>query len=148
MFCIWLARGEIKSLRVEPCVSEPCNFRVGDRVTVILDFVANHNASKVSLQGTLSTGGFFNYETVAPGLDTQACGPESYKLKCPIVAGQNYTFSYIGYVPLASRFNVSSLNFFELHSWIVFHFQIFRTSTWKLVGENYRTLTCAEIPLK
>ena len=103
-------------MRIEPCASEPCNFKVGDRVTVILDFVANHNASKVSLQGLLSTGGFFNYETVAPGVDTQACGPESYKLKCPIVAGQNYTFSYIGYVPLASRFNVSSLNLFQLYS--------------------------------
>lgn len=97
--------GEIEKIQINPCVKEPCNFKAGDRVNVTVDFVANHDTKKVSLYGTLRTGGFFNYEIPYLGVDHEACGEN--KLPCPLISGKRYNFTVGGVVPQSSRFNVS-----------------------------------------
>jgi hypothetical protein len=95
-------------LRVEPCPSQPCKFNVGDKVDVILEFIANQNASDVKLYANLRTGGLFNYEISYKGIDQNACnnGSDSNKLSCPLVKGKSYKFIISQVVPYASRFNV------------------------------------------
>ncbi|RWS05503.1 group 2 allergen Sui m 2-like protein, partial [Dinothrombium tinctorium] len=81
-----LGSGEIKSVDVTPCDSDPCSFRKGQTVTVTGKFVANRNTPTAVLKATVDVGGIpLEY----PGIDPNACN----SLPCPLQKGREYSMT-------------------------------------------------------
>ncbi|RWS27379.1 group 2 allergen Blo t 2-like isoform 1 [Leptotrombidium deliense] len=81
------ANGELKSVDVDPCDSDPCVFKKGRPVTLKAKFVANHNVENVELKATIDLEGI---DIKYPGLDSNGCN----YLSCPLVQGKEYELVY------------------------------------------------------
>ena len=64
----------------------------GKDFKLTVDFVANQNTAKVDFKFTASLG---TIDIPVPGTDSNACN----HLKCPLVKGEKYTFTYPMTVP-------------------------------------------------
>lgn len=79
--------GEIKKVTVEPCESEPCMFKKGEKVTITATGVSSKDSPSGQLKVTVNFGGV---EVDYPGIDPDLC----HKVDCPIKKGQKYTLTY------------------------------------------------------
>src|SRR5688500_17615327 len=77
------SKGEINSIDVDPCNSEPCMFKKGTSVTFTIEGKALKDVNNGQLKVTALFGG---NEIDVPGIDKDLCN----FLKCPVKKGENF----------------------------------------------------------
>ncbi|RWS22372.1 group 2 allergen Sui m 2-like protein [Leptotrombidium deliense] len=76
--------GEMKSMDITPCESDPCILHKGSNVKVSMKFIPNKNSNTAML----TIGGRANTIAITPPpITMDLCN----QLKCPLTAGKEYT---------------------------------------------------------
>ncbi|RWS20870.1 Der f 2 allergen-like protein [Leptotrombidium deliense] len=97
-------KGEVQSLDIDPCTTDPCNLKAGQTVTFTLVFISNQNSTTAVLGGSASVKvPPFNYVmTLMNFPPTSLCD----SISCPIVSGITYTATYTITLPNQKANNV------------------------------------------
>ncbi|RWS25633.1 Der-p2-like allergen [Leptotrombidium deliense] len=95
-------KGEIQTVSIDPCTSEPCTLKGGTTATITIVFVSNQDSNTATLGGCASMKVFLSTVTLMNFPTTNICD----QVNCPIVAGNTYTVKYSVEVPSKNANNV------------------------------------------
>ncbi|RWS23248.1 group 2 allergen Ale o 2-like protein, partial [Leptotrombidium deliense] len=118
-YCSFVGNGEVKSVDVVPCSSDPCEFTKGEKVQMTAVIIANQNSNHANISVTVEVEGI---PIKFPGIDPDGCK----SVKCPLVEGQKYTFK----------------TEIDVQSWMPAVSDMSTKMTWKVAGDQ-KQLVCA-----
>ncbi|XP_077532185.1 mite group 2 allergen-like Ixo r 2 [Haemaphysalis longicornis] len=87
---------KIKLAEIEPCSSDPCEFKRGSETKIHFSIIADQDSKKATLNAKVWALMFW---MKVPGLKSDLC---SYMVKCPIKKGQEYNGTLVMPIPRAA----------------------------------------------